>query len=334
MIKGIRNTFLQKNLFLENELTLLRFVAIFLITNSHLNEFYPSRLFATGGSLGNSIFFFISAIGLVLSLEKKNVEFFKWYKKRFFRLYPPVWIVLLGDIIIFHHLLETTSIITYFSAFDSYWFIPALAIFYIFLYIIFHYYTDKRIKILFFSLGIIYLIWYLFFVDKSYFSIENAWSIKILFYFIVFIFGIYIAKNYKKVTYHNKNDIYIFIFLSIFYYGMKLFFHFFSFYQLQFLLHISTIFWLYYFLKVLKNKAIQNIIYSNKNIKMFIFIVSSITLEIYILQGKIIHLSIWDNYSFPLNIILFWAVMIPIAFIFHIVYEKIISYLVKIKFKY
>jgi peptidoglycan/LPS O-acetylase OafA/YrhL len=77
-----------------NEIILLKFIAIILITNSHLNGYYPVSYFSTGGSLGNSIFFLVSAIGLTFSLDKKVINFSSWYKKRFIRIYPTMWLAI------------------------------------------------------------------------------------------------------------------------------------------------------------------------------------------------------------------------------------------------
>jgi peptidoglycan/LPS O-acetylase OafA/YrhL len=44
--------------------TFLRFVAIWLITNSYLDKRYPVSAMATGGQLGNSLFFMLSGFGV------------------------------------------------------------------------------------------------------------------------------------------------------------------------------------------------------------------------------------------------------------------------------
>lgn len=75
--------------------TFLRFVAILLITNSHLDRLYPVSAMATGGQLGNSLFFMLSGFGLVASYRKKGGVFWPWLQRRLSRIYPPVLLVTL-----------------------------------------------------------------------------------------------------------------------------------------------------------------------------------------------------------------------------------------------
>ena len=55
------------------ELSTLRILAVLLIVNSHLSLFYNYEYLATGGAIGNAIFFLISGIGLSYSLSKKKI---------------------------------------------------------------------------------------------------------------------------------------------------------------------------------------------------------------------------------------------------------------------
>jgi peptidoglycan/LPS O-acetylase OafA/YrhL len=62
----------------------LRLIATVLITNSHYATVWPTPALATGGLLGNIIFFAVS--GFCLFGTKQG--FWSWYKKRFFRIWP------------------------------------------------------------------------------------------------------------------------------------------------------------------------------------------------------------------------------------------------------
>lgn len=64
-------------------LSVMRLLAIFLIVNSHIGELYPDCRFAVGGHLGNSIFFFASGFGLLLSCRLNPLRTLNWYRKRF-----------------------------------------------------------------------------------------------------------------------------------------------------------------------------------------------------------------------------------------------------------
>ena len=66
----------------------LKFFAALMITNSHFGELYGKySIFATGGAIGDALFFFCSGIALSLSHFDR---FDNWYKRRFFRVYPSV----------------------------------------------------------------------------------------------------------------------------------------------------------------------------------------------------------------------------------------------------
>ena len=70
-------------------IVILRAIACILITNSHQEEIYPIRILASGGLLGDVIYFAISGYCLYSIAQQ---SFGRWYFKRLKRVYPPVWI--------------------------------------------------------------------------------------------------------------------------------------------------------------------------------------------------------------------------------------------------
>ncbi len=81
--------------------TALRVLAIVLIANSHLEEFYPFRPLAADGLIGNSLFFLLSGLGLSLSPRIGEGRFVAWNRRRLGRIYPSLWItVVVGMIVI------------------------------------------------------------------------------------------------------------------------------------------------------------------------------------------------------------------------------------------
>ena len=66
----------------------LKCLAALLIVNSHMGVCYGTyAALATGGAIGNAIFFFCS--GYALSLGRFD-RFDNWFKRRVFRIYPSV----------------------------------------------------------------------------------------------------------------------------------------------------------------------------------------------------------------------------------------------------
>lgn len=66
----------------------MKFFAALLITNSHMGIMYTKfSSLATGGAIGDAIFFFCSGFTLFLGQERR---FDNWYKRRISRIYPTI----------------------------------------------------------------------------------------------------------------------------------------------------------------------------------------------------------------------------------------------------
>ena len=92
-----------------NFINYLRVVATALITNSHFSEIWPISALASGGLLGNIIFFAVS--GFCLYVVKDN--FIKWYLKRFLRVYPVLVVVTLFTIVLGYYHVNSLKDILY-----------------------------------------------------------------------------------------------------------------------------------------------------------------------------------------------------------------------------
>ena len=130
----------------------LKFVAIILIVNSHCDPFYPIPGLATGGAIGNSLFFSLWGFGLYLSHQKIHRSFREWIGKRFWRIYPTTWVTLI--LIEFPRRIFSNEL-TYGNLFESlgmffyppYWFLDAI-LFYAFpVYFIMQHKARKRIMV-------------------------------------------------------------------------------------------------------------------------------------------------------------------------------------------
>ena len=77
---------------------ILKFIACIAITNSHYDEVYgPLYSLATGGAIGDILFFFASGFTIFLS---NSGQFFDYYKRRIKRIYPTIfaWALMCGII--------------------------------------------------------------------------------------------------------------------------------------------------------------------------------------------------------------------------------------------
>lgn len=72
-------------------IVVLRALSALIITNSHYNHIYPLEIIANGGLLGDVLFFAISGF----CIANVPTNFAAWFRKRFIRIYCPVWIITL-----------------------------------------------------------------------------------------------------------------------------------------------------------------------------------------------------------------------------------------------
>ena len=68
-------------------ISFLRTFAALIIINSHCGSLYPISALAKGGALGNSLFFLMSGF----LLYPLKLGFSEWIKKRYIRLYIPIF---------------------------------------------------------------------------------------------------------------------------------------------------------------------------------------------------------------------------------------------------
>ena len=74
----------EKNLSLE----LAKFIAVIIVANSHMDVLYGKySALATGGAIGDVLFFFASVFTIFLG---RFGRFDNWYKRRIKRVYPAV----------------------------------------------------------------------------------------------------------------------------------------------------------------------------------------------------------------------------------------------------
>lgn len=308
---------------------LLRFLAILLIVNSHLDPFLPSAIakFATGGMLGNALFFMLSAFGLFMSYKERRRNLIDYYSHRILRIYPSIWIVL--TLILLPLCLYDNEfakwmcnnqiegfIQYYFLPKSPFWFLQALMLFYFVIYFILKNYSRRLIGILGIISLIVYSIFYFNTLDLSRFTIED-YPFKLIFYFLVILFGLFLAENNDKIKYDGFTNIIYFVvgftgiylhkyFLSKGFYG-----------QWQFTEHLFTFVTLYSLFKVSKSQFIHDRFLTNKTIAKPIAYWGGLTLEIYLAHACLSNPILKLGIAFPYNILIFISASIMFAVFIH-----------------
>lgn len=295
----------------------LKTIAALLITNSHYNNIWPIATLATGGAIGNALFFLVSGF----CLSNTNVSFKEWYKKRLLRIYPQTWIISVIALIIgVFKICDIKDILYVFIFPTGFWFVGVIAFYYISAYFIEKYVPMQFYKFIYLFIFVSYLLYYLLILDKTKWSIENDFKCKFIFYFTFIVIGIQLKKIFKnKKDKVNINKIFyslmVIISLGLFY-GFKI-----MCYcnivpmQLQGIQHIFLIFLalsmflLSYSFEKKFNYLSQNMLW--KPIKG----ISRITLEIYLVQVPILEYS--HYISFPFSLFIFTAVIFFSAKLLH-----------------
>ncbi|MEB3307205.1 MAG: acyltransferase family protein [Cyanobacteriota bacterium] len=177
-------------------LDLIKAIGIVLVINSHLDVIYGDPLIATGGALGNSLFFLASGVGLGYGWAHRGREkFVSWYKRRLVRIYPSLTLInVIATLIAFVVTKQPPQEIFGFFVYPTaYFFIAAILLFYIPGYFLLWMQSTKAILLALLISAVIYAIWYAQ-LDLSVFNIEGGSFFRWIFYFMVFALGLLYAR--------------------------------------------------------------------------------------------------------------------------------------------
>lgn len=299
----------------RDETCFVRFIAIFLITNSHLDHLYPVSQLGTGGAIGNALFFMLSGYGLVVSHEQHKRSFFAWYWRRITRIYPSVFLVTLIDMALSGSWMNW-RVIDYLSAFlwpTLFWFVGAIMIFYILFFAVMTLGKDWGFLAGIALFSAIYFLWYIFFVDLTTYTIEGPSYFKWVFYFQIMLFGSYLASSvriprgtFRHVLYLGAAFLgYLGIIISV-RAGLG---------QIQALLHVITFFIGYLVLCLSRSSFVTERILKQKASWFLVSLVAGVSLEIYMLQYMVYSSRFINILPFPGNIIVFWTVVVLLALV-------------------
>lgn len=128
-------------------------IAILMVMMCHMHYLYPVFPAIRFGKTGVELFFFISGMGLMLSMQK-NADLFSFYVKRYIRILPAFYLVSFIISVYFSRPLTWGELLLVNSPF---WFISTIAFFYLLYPLYFH--LSKKINPLYLFLLIIAAIW-------------------------------------------------------------------------------------------------------------------------------------------------------------------------------
>lgn len=276
----------------------LKAIAAILITNSHMSAMYGDYSYlATGGAIGDTLFFFCS--GYTLLWSKKNYGFFNWYKRRISRIFPTIFTI---------GLFLTSSFSIDYHHYDHYvelgsgWFIVCIMLYYILFYPIKKYLVD-RLNLILFIISIICIAVYFFTPLGTECSlIYGATYYKWFHYFLSMLLGSIIGKKALETPSHNFKTlptvfilaVSIIVYYTILTISSRTGVHYIQLFAIPVLLLSNYLFW------CTCNTDGAHLLLNNKYTKSIILFIGSLCLEIYLIQGYVFTIAL--NGLFPLNI--------------------------------
>lgn len=284
---------------------IIKFFAALLITNSHMEALYPQNMtfLATGGAIGDALFFFCSGFTLFL---KPMGRFDLWYKKRINRIYPTVFVraILFALVFNIHNDINHTII------HGGGWFVSCIMIYYVIAYII-----DKimsnHLKLSFVIASVISVCAYFLWDRPENFSMYGDTYLKWIFFFLFMLLGAIIGKNHTTVS--GKKSLIILSLSLVTYYAIIIpaqrYVKINDLQLLSLIPLLSITFFTYSLFNC--NKAKQ--LFNNKYINTIIMFIGGLCLEIYLIQTPLLKIDLGIPY--PANYILMFIMIIVGAYI-------------------
>lgn len=292
---------------------MMKFLAVLLITNSHMDKLYGDySVFATGGAIGDVLFFFCSGYTLFLG---KMGRFDTWYKRRIRRIYPSVVALTIMGTFLWGFHRDMLYLITY----GGEWFVSCIMIYYVILYFI-RKYALKYLKWMFVLTFLITCIWYFgFYQDKDFVSIYKWTHIKWCFYFLYMLLGAAVGLAESKSGYlinREKKPRIWKVILSlavciIAFYGLQLLGKknpTWAYWQILTVIPLLGINWFVYIL-CCENWVKK--VFSSSRRAFVINAIGGLCLEIYLVQPYLFTTSM--NNIFPLNLVIMFLIILPFA---------------------
>lgn len=293
----------------------IKALAIVLVTHSHMSAYYPIPALATGGLLGNSLFFFASSYGITLGLIQKPESFSSWYYRRIWRIYLPLWIMVLvliitgvsgakdiGDVFI----LATIP--------GDYWFLPAIALLYAPCYVMICRLPARANLIILVTTFTVYITTSLFIVDPTGWNVEDSIPFKTIYYFSVMTCGIYIAQT-RRTAVMERSGVLLTLLLTISFFGFLAFLKWSGLFIIQAGANFLAFAWTIALFRTLNSPVFVR--FRRERLTRVVTFLSMLTLQIYLVQVPLVEDSRLDELPFPINIVTFWMLLFLLAWLLH-----------------
>lgn len=280
----------------------VKVIATLLVLNSHMGICYGSHsALATGGGIGDALFFFISGFTLFMG---RKMDFVNWYKRRMGRIYPTVIAMGLVACLVFAQEYSFLDIMTA----SDYWFLQCILVCYLLLYPIIRYEWNMSICIGV-SIAVMIGAFFCFDFDGIFYGADNYF--RWIVYLSVMLIGGAVCLNSKKIQYRWW-AFPVMLLCIIAWYGIN--------YvgngnALQLLSYIPLIGICISMYQFGKSPLIERL-YEKRICGNLLFVIGNLCLESYLIQRYIFTDAL--NYLFPLNIPMIMMAVLFSAYLLHI----------------
>lgn len=317
----------------------LRTVACLLITNSHQEDIYPIRILASGGLLGDVIYFAISGYLLYTLAEQR---FGTWYFKRLKRIYPAVWLtagtLILGNI---YGDIPPKRVLELMFYPTHYHFVASILVMYVFFFaflkLMGRYKEQQDRCMAWVAMGVVavYLIAFYTAFDRSYYHIDDVNSKMIWpLFFLSMLVGAYFRVHARE--YINKGGFLPWVataLASVVYFGTK--------FTASRGIMPASVQWINQFTLLILLFCIfrcfigveDKITALPKSVMTPIAFISSMAFELYLTQAIIIPTYNTGIETFPHNFIITMSITFLFAWLVHTAVEIILEFAGKLSRK-
>lgn len=267
---------------------ILKVFAVLLVLNSHMTICYPKYQFlSTGGAFGDALFFFCSGYTLY---RGRLDSFGNWYKRRIARIFPSLFVVALFAAVFFHQQIDIIDVVLG----RQYWFVQAIFIYYILLYLIRKYFHHLR-SIFYGAIFLLLCIYYIFFNFNDQGFIYSGLVFRFFLFFIFMLQGALLGKIERLPKFRYYHILLLLLstagwFVIMYKWGNS---------SLQ-IISLIPLLGFTHSLLIVSNAPIFHKVYNQRILGNVLFIMGSLCLEVYLVQRYLFTDSL--NFLFPLNI--------------------------------
>lgn len=287
-------------------IAILKFFAVLLITNSHMELLYGKySVLASGGAIGDVLFFFCSGFTLFLGRERR---FDNYYKRRINRIYPTVFMWALMASAVFGIHKDMTNIVLYGGG----WFVSCIMIYYVVLYFV-RKYMFQHLQAVFVGSLIVSLLWYVLIDRPDGYNMYGFTYFKWCHYFSFMLLGAMLGAKKYNVVFSLKLDVFKLLASIVAFYAILLMGKKWSWMDdLQIVSLLPLLAITFYFYKVCNSDCLKKV-YQAKDLSPVLKTISGLCLEVYLVQYVLFTDKL--NSCFPLNIVIIFVFILFVAYV-------------------